>query len=130
MSCSIDTCDVIEMIAGSKKTMSFKLYNEANNLFNMGSYEARFSLSYAPNRSMAPVLVKEMDKIVDDKGKSTGEIKLTLESEDTYLLNGKYIYQIVIYNADLKQADVSHQGEMLIYENIDKAFFAQLRKGE
>ena len=95
----------------------------------MSSYKARFALVYAPNRSMSPVLVRDMTVETDDKGKATGNVYVTLETEDTYLMNGKYIYQIIIYNQWTKQADVPHQGEILIYENVDKDFLTQLREG-
>lgn len=130
MICSNDSCDVIEMIAGSRRTFSFNIFGGDDPRFRMSSYKARFALVYAPNRSMIPVLVRDMTVETDSSGKATGFVYVTLETKDTYLLNGKYIYQIIIYNPGTKQADVPHQGEILIYENVDKDFLAQLRDGE
>lgn len=129
MSCSYDSCGVIEMIAGSRRTFSFNIFGGDNPKFSMSSYKARFALVYAPNRSMSPVLVRDMTVETDSNGKATGSVYVTLETEDTYLLNGKYIYQIIIYNSATKQADVPHQGEILIYENVDKDFLTSLREG-
>ena len=117
------------MIAGSRRTFSFNIFGGDNPKFRMSAYKARFALTYAQNRSMSPVLVRDMTVETDSKGKATGSVYVTLETEDTYFLNGKYIYQIIIYNLGTKQADIPQQGEILIYENVDKDFLAQLKDG-
>lgn len=131
MNCTCDSCKTFEMIAGSRKIFRFNVVNKDGDEFRLSAYKARFALSYLLNRSMTPVLVKDMTVERESNGRATGLLSVTLESEDTIsLVSGKYVYQIMIYNTAIKHATVSQQGDILIYDNIDKNFLAEITEGE
>lgn len=120
MSCMTDPCGVIEMVGGSMRTFTFNITDRLGAPFRLGAYSARFALVNIINRSMSPVLTKEMEMVREESGKPTNVLTVTLDAADTYRLRGKYIYQITIVNPT-GEADVPHQGEIIIHENIDKS---------
>ena len=120
MSCTTDPCGVIEMVGGSMRTFTFNITDRLGAPFRLGAYSARFALTSIINRSMSPVLTKDMTMVREESGKPTNVLTVTLDATDTYRLRGKYIYQITIVNPT-GEADVPHQGEIIIHENIDKS---------
>lgn len=123
MSCGYEynECDKIEMIGGSKRTFEFNAINgETGNQFRLSAYNARFSLTSLTDRSATPVLAKNMTILTESSGRKTGTFRVTLDPVDTYLLSGAFIYQVTIYSPT-GMVDTLYQGEIIIYENTDKA---------
>ena len=113
------TCNTYEMIGGVRTKLSFEIARgETGKPLNLRSYKGWFSMVPAHNRTMSPVVSKEMKVEIDDEGNALSTMSVILTSKDTYTLSGKYIYQITIFN-QTGQADVPEQGEILIYHNID-----------
>lgn len=114
-------CDAYEMIGGVRTKLVFDIFRgDTGGSFKLGAYNGWFSMVPAYNRTMTPVVSKEMKIETDSNGNATNTMSVILTSKDTYELCGKYIYQITVFT-NTGQADVPEQGEIIIHRNIDMA---------
>lgn len=118
-------CNIYEMIGGVRTKLLFEITrSETGEPLKLGAYKGWFSMVPASNRTITPVVSKEMKVETDSNGNALNVMSVILTSKDTYELSGKYIYQVTIFTRT-GQADVPEQGELFIKRNIDMTPFNQ-----
>lgn len=90
--------DPITFIGGNSQVLVFPIFDEDNRPIDIEGYTYEFVLCRYDIRNSSIVL-KKNGKFIDDSEKNKFEVHL--ESKDTKLLEGKYLYQLsVIVNAE------------------------------
>ena len=107
--------DVTEIIGGTRRRLTFAVYDDDGQTFPMTHYEGYFSMASAVNREMSPVVSKSMT--VPDKDGNL--ISVVLGAKDTYDLSGKFIYQVMIVSEKDGLSDIGTQGAIVIHQNIN-----------
>lgn len=107
-------------VAGGINKKELILYETKGVPYDLPNGIVRLSLIPFVNRGGEPHLKKMFDILDDDNGANC-KVELVLNAEETVNLKGKYIYQVMIRDAEGNIAP-PQQGTMIIYPNIDKAF--------
>lgn len=102
----------IEFIAGETRTFTYNVYSGSiSNPCTLS--KAVFSITPSTNKFGDPVISKTMTV-------SQNKISVTLSSNDTINLSGKYLYQIVVKDT-AGAIEIPDHGVLYIKNNIDKA---------
>lgn len=105
----------ISFVGGATKNLYFSFLDAGGSDVDVSSYTVTFSIVSAVHRFGKPIKTKPMQISGDNSVMS-----VSLSPSDTVDLFGKYIYQISIIDA-AGDAEEPRQGEMYIYQNIDKS---------
>ena len=108
----------ISFIGGETHDFRFSLFTDTGKTFNASGIKATFSIVSSINRSGQPILSKDMTVIANDDG-IENIITVTLQSNETVNLYGKYIYQITLQDMS-GDIEIPSQGILGIINNIDK----------
>lgn len=112
----------IEFVGGETQDLRFHVYFYASNKeFGVDGVSANFSIVNYLNRTGEVILSKTMGSEYNDKGTVMNVLTVTLDTEDTLDLRGKYIYQITMRDIN-GETEIPKQGILHIINNINKDF--------
>ena len=109
-----------DFVGGGINQKTLTLYEQKGVLYNLPNGIARLSIIPFVNRTGEPTLRKEFS-IVANENSVHCKVEIVLSAEETVNLSGKYIYQIMVRDAEGNIA-APQQGTLLVYPNIDKSF--------
>ena len=127
MTCTYDpyTLPPIYFVGGETQQFAFHVYfHDKSKPVGMSGCECSFAVVSFTNRRGAPILKKSMTVIANEDNTVDNVLTVTIPSEDTVNLDGKYIYQISIKDMD-GDTDIPRQGILYIANNIDKKFITE-----
>ena len=107
----------ISIVAGAAKNLYFPVTNKSGETVNTTGCTARFSAVNCANRAGRTVI----EKVATTVDGALDVLTFTLEPKDTINLEGKFIYQIWVKDAN-GIPEEPQQGELYIVRNIDKTF--------
>lgn len=118
------TLPTIDFISGESATVIFDLYREDGRPYEDASgCSVIFTVAHFLDREYGSPLIKldtngDQVKIYDGLQGKINRVKVFLKSEDTKILSGKYIYQIMIVGEGDK-TEIPGQGILLVTKNIN-----------
>lgn len=124
MQTNIYTLPELTFVGGKTQELRFNLKDTNGEPYNASGSTINFSIcdySYktgAPILSLAPALIADENGIADS-------LYVTITSEDTLNLFGKYIYQITIIDIS-GRVEIPNQGIMNITKNINTSFISSI----
>ena len=113
----------IQFVGGETQDFCFHLKTLSGANYITDGYNVVFSVREWGDREEDPVLVKETVVKLDDAG-TASVIELRIEKEDTIDLDGRYIYQIMIFGDD-DLCEIPGQGIFEILKNIHPGYFTR-----
>lgn len=110
----------LNFIGGDSKRIRFTLHTPVGEDFDASKCELGFAIINYANRNGIPAVLKKDIPLEYGESGVKNVVVVNLESDDTKLLYGKYIYQLTIkYN---NETDIPGQGIMNITRNIHTSF--------
>ena len=115
---NIYTLPEVDFVGGSTNKFLFHVYRDdkKTEAADLEGSTANFSLVNFINKNGTPIISKSMTLAQDD---DACILSVTLTSEDTVNLSGKYVYQITIVDSG-GRAIIPNQGVMYIHSNINR----------
>lgn len=115
---NIYTLPEVDFVGGSTNEFLFRVYRDdkKTEAADLEGSTANFSLVNFINKNGTPIISKSMTLAQDD---DVCILSVTLTSEDTVNLSGKYVYQITIVDS-AGRAIIPNQGVMYIHSNINR----------
>lgn len=107
-------------VAGQTRKYAWRLLRESGHPFAANGCTGKFALIDYSDKDGEPILIKPIEFASADDGVSNVGI-VALEPEDTLNLDGKYVYQLTIRDAD-GNVDIPNKGIFYISNNIHKSF--------
>lgn len=112
----------IHFVGGETQEIAFDAYFHADNHpFGLDGCEAEFAIVSYTNKTGEPIFRKSMEVTSIQPGGIKNVLYLKLLPEDTFQLNGKYIYQISLRDVD-GDVEIPRQGIIYAQNNIDRVF--------
>ncbi len=109
-------------IAGESHLFVFNCFYYADNRpFSLARCTASFSIVHAFDKEADPILTKPMTVEMNVDRTTDSRLHVTLLPAETVDLHGKYIYQVSVRDVS-GDIEIPGQGELHIYNNIDKNF--------
>jgi hypothetical protein len=109
-----------KFVGGQAVEYRWRLYSKAKTPFDASGCEGNFALIDYSHKFGESILSKTLTFITGDEG-VVNVACVTLDSGDTVELSGKYVYQLIIKDAD-GNTEIPNQGFFLIYKNINEGF--------
>lgn len=110
----------IDFVGGQTRELGFNLYYLTSaKLFSLSGCTANFAVVNFINRKGTTILTKAMEVSLNAEGTVDNKLIVTLDAKDTVDLEGKYLYQITIKDAD-GSVEIPGQGSFYITNNINK----------
>jgi hypothetical protein len=105
----------ISFIGGASKTLGFRIYNRGGSPIDVSNCTGRFAVIDSVNKYGEPLFTQNMSP------DEFNVLSVSISSDETVDLCGKYIYQISIVDEG-GNAEEPQQGDLYIYNNIDKDY--------
>lgn len=113
----------INFIGGESQTLIFNLYTKEGTPFDANGCTLGFAIINYVNKNGVPILVKQTPDIEIKIGESgiPNIAIVNLLPEDTVYFQGRYVYQITVYDS-YGETEIPGQGIINIIRNIHQSF--------
>lgn len=114
------TLPSIDFVGGETQDLAFYVYmQKTKRPFNLSGCTCTFAVVGFCNKNGSAVILKPMQIEENDTNGVPHIASVVLESDETFHLSGKYIYQISITDAD-GNTEIPNQGILYIAKNINQ----------
>lgn len=124
MQTNIYTLPELTFVGGKTQELRFNLKDTNGEPYNASGSTVNFSICDYSYKTGAPILSLTPSLIADESGMANS-LYVTITSEDTINLFGKYIYQITIIDIS-GRVEIPNQGIMNITKNINTSFISSI----
>lgn len=124
MQTNIYTLPELTFVGGKTQELRFNLKDTNGEPYNVSGSTINFSICDYSYKTGAPILSLTPALIADENG-IADSLYVTITSEDTLNLFGKYIYQITIIDIS-GRVEIPNQGIMNITKNINTSFISSI----
>lgn len=117
------TLPSITFVGGETQNLSFHTYSYyGKKPFNLAGCTCNFSVVSFNNKNGVVIISKPMQIASGGDAEQDNVLQVTLTSQETVSLAGKYIYQITITDID-GESEIPNQGILFITKNINESLF-------